>query len=118
MDKNIVLNKSFDFSVRVVNLYKYLCKEKKEYVLSKQLLRSGTSIGANINEAQAGQSKKDFIAKMAIASKEARESKYWIDLLIKTDYLEADSKHTKSLLSEIEEIVKLLTSIVKTSQRK
>ena len=118
MDKNIVLNKSFDFAVRVVNLYKYLCKEKKEYVLSKQLLRSGTSIGANINEAQAGQSKNDFIAKMAIASKEARESKYWIDLLIKTDYLEADSKHTKSLLSEIEEIVKLLTSIVKTSQRK
>ncbi len=118
MDKNIVLNKSFDFSVRVVNLYKYLCKEKKEYVLSKQLLRSGTSIGANINEAQAGQSKKDFIAKMAIASKEARESKYWIDLLIKTDYLEADSKHTKSLLSEIEDIVKLLTSIVKSSQKK
>jgi len=118
MDKNIVLDKSFNFSVRVVNLYKYLCDEKKEYVLSKQLLRSGTSIGANINEAQAGQSKKDFIAKMAIASKEARESKYWIDLLIKTDYLEADSKHTKSLLSEIEEIVKLLTSIVKTSQKK
>jgi len=67
MDKNIVLNKSFDFSVRVVNLYKYLCKEKKEYVLSKQLLRGGTSIGANFNEAQAGQSKNDFIAKMAIA---------------------------------------------------
>ncbi len=116
MDKNIVLNKSFDFSVRVVNLYKYLCKEKKEYVLSKQLLRSGTSIGANINEAQAGQSKKDFIAKMAIASKEARESKYWVDLLVKTDYLDANSKHTKSLKNEIEEIIKLLTSIVKTSQ--
>jgi len=117
MDKNIVLDKAFDFSVRVVNLHKYLCKEKKEYVLSKQLLRSGTSIGANINEVQAGQSKNDFIAKMAIASKEARESKYWVDLLIKTDYLKADSEHTKSLLSEIEEIVKLLTSIVKTSQR-
>ena len=116
MDKNIVLDKSFDFSVRVVNLYKYLCKEKKEYVLSKQLLRSGTSIGANINEAQAGQSKNDFIAKMAIASKEARESKYWIDLLVKTDYLNASSKHTKSLKNEIEEIIKLLTLIVKTSQ--
>ena len=99
MDKNIVLDKSFDFSVRVVNLYKYLCKEKKEYVLSKQLL-----------------SKNDFIAKMAIASKEARESKYWIDLLVKTDYLNASSKHTKSLKNEIEEIIKLLTSIVKTSQ--
>jgi len=116
VDKNIVLDKSFDFSVRVVNLYKYLCKEKKEYVLSKQLLRSGTSIGANINEAQAGQSKADFIAKMAIASKEARESKYWIDLLVKTDYLDVSNKQTKSLQTEIEEIIKLLTSIVKSSQ--
>ncbi len=80
------------------------------------MLRSGTSIGANINEAQAGQSKNDFIAKMSIASKEARESKYWIKLLIKTGYLDAVDRHTKSLLSEIEEIVKLLTSIVKTSQ--
>jgi len=88
----------------------------KKYVLSKQLLRSGTSIGANINEAQAGQSKADFIAKMSIASKEARESKYWIDLLIKTDYLNINDKHTKSLQSDIEEIIKLLTSIVKSSQ--
>ena len=116
MDKNIVLDKSFNFAIRVVNLYKFLCKDKKEYILSKQLLRSGTSIGANINEAQAGQSKKDFIAKMAIASKEARESKYWIRLLIETKYLDKESKHTESLLSEIEEIIKLLTSIVKTSQ--
>jgi len=113
---NIVLDKSFNFAIRVVNLYKFLCKDKKEYILSKQLLRSGTSIGANINEAQAGQSKKDFIAKMAIASKEARESKYWIRLLIETKYLDKESKHTESLLSEIEEIIKLLTSIVKTSQ--
>ena len=80
-EKNIILNKSFEFAVRVVNLYKYLCNEKKEYVLSKQLLRSATSIGANINEAQAGQSRNDFIAKMSIASKEARESIYWIKLL-------------------------------------
>jgi len=116
MDKNIVLDKTFNFAIRVVNLYKFLCKDKKEYILSKQLLRSGTSIGANINEAQAGQSKKDFIAKMAIASKEARESKYWIRLLIETKYLDKESKHTESLLSEIEEIIKLLTSIVKTSQ--
>ena len=113
---NIVLEKSFDFAIRIVNLYKHLCNDKNEYVLSKQLLRSGTSIGANTNEAQAAQSKNDFIAKMAIASKEARESKYWIELLIKTNYLEAYSKHTKSLLNEIEEIVKLLTSIVKSSQ--
>ena len=74
--ENIILNKSFAFSVRIVNLYKYLCSEKKEYVLSKQLLRSGTSIGANVNEAQAAQSKNDFISKMSIASKEARETKY------------------------------------------
>ena len=85
--ENIILNKSFAFSVRIVNLYKYLCSEKKEYVLSKQLLRSGTSIGANVNEAQAAQSKNDFISKMSIASKEARETKYWIELLISTDYL-------------------------------
>ena len=84
--------------------------------MSKQLLRSGTSIGANINEAQAGQSKNDFIAKMAIASKEARESKYWIKLLIETKYLDKEDGYTKSLLNEIEEIIKLLTSIVKTSQ--
>ncbi len=115
---NIILDKSFSFSVRVVNLYKYLCAEKREYVLSKQLLRSGTSIGANINEAQAGQSKADFIAKMAIASKEARESKYWIELLIKIDYLNIDDTHTKSLQNDIEEIIKLLTSIVKSSQGK
>ena len=83
MKDNIVLAKSFDFAVRIVNLYKHLCNDKNEYVLSKQLLRSGTSIGANTNEAQAAQSKNDFIAKMAIASKEARESKYWIELLIK-----------------------------------
>lgn len=97
---NIILTKSFDFSVRIVKLYQYLCD-----VLSKQLLRSGTSIGANANEAQAGQSKADFISKMSIASKEARETKYWIDLNI-------HDGHTKSLL---EEIIKLLTSIVKNS---
>ena len=116
MKDNIILDKSFDFAVRIVKLYKYLCNDKKEYVLSRQLLRSGTLIGANINEAQAGQLKADFIAKMSIASKEARESKYWIDLLIKTDYLNLEDEHTKSLLTNIEEIVKLLTSIVKSSK--
>ena len=84
---NLILDKSFAFAVRIVKLYKYLCDEQKEYVLSKQLLRCGTSIGANINEAQAGQSKADFIAKMSIASKEARETNYWIELLIETKYL-------------------------------
>lgn len=93
MKDNLVLDKSFNFSIRVVKLYKYLCENKKEYILSKQLVRSGTSIGANINEAQAGQSKSDFIARMSIASKEARETKYWINLLIKTDYLDKDDKY-------------------------
>jgi len=102
--------------LEIVNLHKHLCDSKKEYILSKQLLRSGTSIGANINEAQAAQSKKDFVAKMSIASKEARESKYWIELLIKTEYLDKDNKHTQSLLNDIEELTKLLTSIVKSSQ--
>ncbi len=118
MKENIIISKSFDFAVRIINLYKHLSDQKREYVLSKQLLRCGTSIGANINEAQAGQSKADFIAKMSIASKEARESKYWIELLIKTDYLNINDKHTTSLLAEIEELVKLLTSIIKTSQGK
>ena len=115
MKDNIILDKSFTFAIRVVKLYKHLCDEKKEYVLSKQLLRSGTSIGANINEAQAGQSKADFIAKMAIASKEARETKYWIDLLTKTNYLDINENHVQSLIKDIEEIIKLLTSIVKSS---
>ena len=84
--------------------------------MSKQVLRSCTSIGANVNEAQAAQSTADFIAKLAIASKEARESKYWIELLIKTEYLDKDNKHTQSLLNDIEELTKLLTSIVKSSQ--
>lgn len=113
--KNIVLDKSFAFAVRIVRLYRYLCDDKKEYVLSKQLLRSGTSIGANVNEAQAGQSKADFASKMSIASKEARETKYWIDLLIETNYLNTNNQHVKSLTTEIEELIKLLTSIVKSS---
>jgi len=116
-EKNITLNKSFEFAVRVVKLYKYLCDKKKEYIISKQLLRCGTSIGANINEATAAQSKKDFIAKMSVASKEARETKYWIDLLIATDYLSNNDIHTKSLIADVEELIKLLTSIVKTSQQ-
>ncbi len=116
MRDNVILDKSFDFAVRVTKLYKHLCMDQKEYVLSKQLLRSGTSIGANVNEAQTGQSKADFVAKMAISSKEARESKYWIDLLIKTEYLKKEDKHVQSLVNEIDEIVRLLTTIVKSSQ--
>jgi four helix bundle protein len=112
---NLVLEKAFRFAVRIVKLTQHL-QDKKEFILSKQLLRSGTSIGANVNEAQAGQSKKDFIAKMCIASKEARETKYWLDLLVETSYLEINDIHVKSLLDESLELVKLFTSIIKSSQ--
>jgi four helix bundle protein len=89
LKENILVDKSFTFAVRIVKLYKYLCNDKKEFVLSKQLLRSGTSIGANINESQDAQSKNDFISKLSISLKEARETKYWIELLEKqTIYLQ------------------------------
>ena len=87
MSENIIVDKSFDFAVRIVNLNKYLNNEQKEYVLSKQLLRSGKSIGANVSEAERAQSKADFISKMSIALKEANETNYWLKLLYKTDYL-------------------------------
>ncbi|MBN2768498.1 MAG: four helix bundle protein [Campylobacterales bacterium] len=114
--ENIILDKSFDFAIRIVKLYKYLCEEKKEYTLSKQLLRSGTSIGVNVHEAQAGQSRNDFISKMSIASKEAREAKYWINLLIETDYLNNNEQYVVTLLGDINEIIKIITSIVKSSR--
>jgi four helix bundle protein len=88
MKENVIKTKSFDFAVRVVNLYKWLITEQKEFVLSKQCLRSGTSIGANVEEADSGQSKKDFIAKMSIALKEAKETHYWLRLLVKCEYME------------------------------
>ena len=116
MNENIIYIKSFEFAVRIVKLYKFLCSNYKEYTMSKQLLRCGTSIGANVNEAIAAQSKKDFVSKMAIASKEARETKYWIDLLIATNYLSKTKDHVATLQNDIEEIIKILTSIVKTAQ--
>ena len=112
--KVLILEKSFDFAVRVVNLYKYLCNEKKEFTLSKQLLRSGTSIGANINEAQDAQSKNDFISKLSISLKEARETKYWIELLRETDYL--TDKEANNILEDLIEVIKLLVSIIKTTK--
>ena len=111
MIKNVVKEKSFDFAIRIVKLYKYLMEEKKEFVLSKQVLRSGTSIGANINEAQQAQSKKDFLMKMNIALKECTETKYWIDLLSATDYINQELKD--SIIYDCIELEKLLTSIVK-----
>ena len=113
MSRSIVKEKSFDFAIRIVKLYKYLMDEKKEFVLSKQILRSGTSIGANINEAQQGQSKKDFLMKMNIALKECTETKYWIELLSATDYINQEQK--ESIIKDCIEMEKMLTSIVKTT---
>ena len=107
---NVVKDKSFDFALKIIDLYKYLRYEKKEYVMSKQLLRSGTSIGANIEEAQAGQSRRDFISKMAIASKEARETLYWLKLLKYGGFISKDD-----IINDSSELIRLLTSIVKSS---
>ena len=114
METNAVLLKSKDFAIRIVNLYKYLTEDKNEYVLSKQLLRSGTSIGANVTEAECGFSKKDFLAKMYIAFKECAETKYWLELLYSTNYI--TEKEYNSILSDCEELLKLLSSITKTTK--
>ena len=110
--ENIVEEKSFRFAVRIVHLHKHLCSNKKEYILSKQLLRSGTSIGANIAEAQQAQSRADFTAKLNIALKETSETKYWIRLLKETDYL--TNAESSSILTDCCEIEKLLVSILKS----
>ncbi len=114
--ENIIQQKSYAFAIRMVKLYQHLSSEKREYVLSKQLLRSGTSIGANVEEAIGGQSERDFFAKLNIAYKEARESKYWINLLTDTDYL--TQNQSASLLIDIEEILKISGSILKTLRDK
>ena len=112
MDQNISSEKSFEFAVRIVNLSKHLVSEHKEYTLSKQLLRSGTSIGANISEAQRGQSRADFSAKMCIALKEANETEYWLRLLHRTEYL--SQNEFDSLYADILELIRLLTAICRT----
>jgi four helix bundle protein len=115
-DNSPLKNQSFAFAVRTVNLYKYLFFHKKEYVLSKQLLRSGTAIGALVREAEQAESKADFIHKLAIALKEANETEYWILLLRETDYL--TPKESESILNDLKELLKLLTSIIKTTKQK
>lgn len=112
---NIIVEKSKAFAIRIINLYKYLCEEKHEYILSKQLLRSGTSIGANVKEAIRRQSKDDFIHKLNISLKEASESEYWIELLFETDYI--TKQQFDSLIGDCRELIKLLTSIIKTSRK-
>ncbi len=109
---NIVQIKSYAFAVRIVKAYQFLCEHKKEFVLSKQLLRCGTSIGANIEEAIGGQSDKDFYAKLTISYKEARETHYWIRLLKDTDYL--SEEQSESLLKDVDELLKIIGSIQKT----
>jgi len=113
-NKNVIQKKAYGFALSIIGLYKQM-KFQNEYVLSKPLIRSGTSIGANVEEATAAQSRKDFISKMSIASKEARETNYWLRLL-------RDSKLLKDvdydeILTKSEEIIRILTSIVKTSQK-
>ena len=110
--ENLILDKSFGFALSIIELYKLMIVEK-EYVMSKQLLRSGTSIGANIEEATAAFSRKDFIFKMSISSKEARETKYWLRLIAKSNLTNID---VNTLLNEINQIINILTAIVKTTQ--
>lgn len=105
MKENIVKNKSFGFVVRIVKVYQYLCEQKKEFVLSKQLLRSGTSVGAMVREAEHAESKTDFKHKMAIAQKEINETIYWLELLKETEYL--TSEQFESINSDAIEIIKL-----------
>ena len=111
---NVIVEKSKAFALRIIKLYKYLCNEKKEYILSKQILRSGTSIGANVKEAIRGQSKADFYAKMNIALKESSETEYWLELLHESDYI--DNKSFNDIYSDCQELLKLLMSITKTQK--
>jgi four helix bundle protein len=106
--------RSFEFALEIIELYKFLVN-RKEYVLSKQILRSGTSIGANVQEAQAAQSRADFLSKMSIASKEARETKYWLRLLSQSGYLD-DYQKKVSLLESSQSMINIITKIVKTTK--
>lgn len=115
MKDSVLKSKSYKFSLRIIKLFQYLSNEKKEFVLSKQILRSGTSIGANIEEGVQGESKNDFIHKLSIANKEAFETHYWLRLLRDDEILER--KIAESLLADCDEIQKLLVSSIKTAKR-
>lgn len=115
MKNNVLIDKSISFAARIIKLSQYLMKDKKESIISKQIVRSGTSIGANINEANYGQSKADFIAKMHIALKETAETEYWLRLLSKSDYIE--SKLFDSLLFDCLELKKLLIASINTAKK-
>lgn len=113
---SIIASKAYSFALEIIKVYKYLVSEKKEYVLSKQLLRSGTSIGANINEAISGQSKRDFIHKLSISLKEARETAYWLNLLKDSDYISMSDFNT--LIAKCDEVIKILSSIILATKEK
>ncbi len=112
---NIVVSKSKTFALRIINLHKYLCNDKKEYTMSTQILKSGTSIGANVKEAIRGQSKADFYSKMNIALKEASETEYWLELLFESDYI--TQTEFNSIYADCQELIKLLMSITKTQKQ-
>ena len=114
METNPVVDKSFKFALRIVKLYQLLCEQRKEYVISKQLLRSGTAVGALVREAEQAESRADFIHKMAIALKEANETEYWLELLHQSNYL--DDNSYISIFADTKGLLKLLTSIVKTTK--
>jgi len=115
-NQNIILEKSFEFSLKVIETYKYLIKEKKEFVLSKQLLRAGTSIGANIHESLSAESRNDFIHKLNISLKEARETEYWLRLLLESQYLIKEK--FDSCFEKLVEIIKILKSIILTTKKR
>ena len=116
MKENILKKKSFDFAIRIINLYKFLKKEHKEFIFSQQIIKSGTSIGAMIREAEHAESLKDFVHKLNIGLKEANESIYWLDLLYATDFI--SEKMYKSIIKDCEELLKLLIASVKTTKKK
>ena len=115
MKENLIADKSKQFAIRIIRLYQHLTKNGREFVLSKQILRSGTSIGANVREAIQAQSRKDFIAKMQIALKEASETEYWLELLHETDYL--NDNEFESIYKECQELLKILITIIKNSKQ-
>ena len=115
MKENVLKIKRYDFAIRIVRLSQYLQTEKKEFVLSKQILRSGTAVGALIREAEYGQSKPDFIHKLTIALKEANETEYWINILKDTGYI--DAKLFESLLTDCKQLLRLLIASIKTAKQ-
>jgi len=114
MRENVIKDKSFGFAIRIVNLFKYLVADKKEFVMSKQLLRSGTAVGALYREAEFAETKKDFVHKMAMAQKECNETIYWLELLNATDFL--GNEEFENINKDAVEIIKLITSIIKTAK--